>query len=195
MDGPGIQAKETAPGEAGLDRENRRNADRFEPYLGRLFGYARSLTNERDLALEMVQDCVVKALAAAEAPANEAAYRAWLFRILRNATYDHLRRRSKAPLPLDDEPEIPERPLREVEESLINRLTVRRGLAKLGRAQREIIAIVDIAGFTYAEAASLLDVPQGTVMSRLSRARRALLVAVSDENVHDLPLDRRRSQS
>lgn len=160
--------------------------DRLEPYLGRLFGYAISLTNDRDLALELMQDCMVKALAARAAPADEAAYRAWLFRILRNAAIDRWHNGAPATLCLDDEPDIPDPASVRVEESLINQLTVRAGMSCLSGAHREIIALVDIAGFSYAETAALLQVPVGTVMSRISRARRALLAAISEHNVYSL---------
>lgn len=160
---------------------------RLEPYLGRLFGYAFSLANERDLARELVQDCMVKALAARRAPNDEPAYRAWLFRILRNAAIDRLRNGGPPTLCLDDCSDLPEPASRRIEESLINRLTVRNGLAQLSGAHREIIALIDIAGFSYGEAADLLQVPEGTVMSRLCRARRALLAAISRDNIHSLP--------
>ena len=160
---------------------------RPKPYMGRLFGYALSLAGDRDLALELVQDCMVKALAAREPPAPEAAYRAWLFRILRNAAIDRLYNGTPASLSLEDQPEIADPTSLRVEESLINRLTVRSGIARLSGAHRDIIALIDIAGFSYAEAAGLLDLPLGTVMSRLSRARHALLEAISEDNVHSLP--------
>ena len=169
--------------------------DRLKPYMGRLFGYALSLANDRDLALELVQDCMVKALAAREAPAPEAAYRAWLFRILRNAAIDRLRNGAASPLSLEDEPDVPDPTSLKVEESLINRLTVRSGMARLSGAHRDIIALIDIAGLSYTEAAGLLDVPCGTVMSRLSRARHALLEAISEHNVHSLPRRRGGSRS
>jgi RNA polymerase sigma-70 factor (ECF subfamily) len=148
--------------------------DRLEPYLGRLFGYAISLTNDRDLALEVLQ------------PADETAYRAWLFRILRNAAIDRWRNGTPAMQPLDDVPEIADPASVRVEESLINRLTVEAGMTSLSGAHREIIALVDIAGFSYAETATLLEVPLGTVMSRLCRARRALLAAILEHNVYSL---------
>ncbi len=169
--------------------------DRSEPYLGRLFGYAFSLTNERDLALELVQDCMVKVLAAGEAPAPEAAYRAWLFRILRNAAFDRLRNGGPAMVCLDEEPDIADPASLRVEESLINQLTVRSGMTRLSGAHREIIALIDIAGFSYGEAAALLRVPVGRVMSRVSRARRALLAAISEHNVHSLARHRRGSRA
>jgi len=52
----------------------------------------------------------------------------------------------------------------------------------------EILGLIDIAGLSYAEAAKCLDVPTGTVMSRVSRARRALLEAIATSNVHELPV-------
>lgn len=169
--------------------------DRLEPYLGRLFGYALSLSNDRDLALELMQDCMVKALAARQAPGDEAAYRAWLFRILRNAAIDRIRNGAPAPLSLDEGPDVADPASLRVEESLINQLTVRAGMTCLSGAHREIIALVDIAGFSYAEAAALLQVPVGTVMSRVSRARRALLAAISEHNVHSLVRRRRGSRA
>lgn len=155
----------------------RRRQERIEPYLDRLYGFALSLAGSPDDAEDLVQECGVRALAARRAPRDEPAYRAWLFTILRNAFLDRLRRRSEIPV---EEPEAEVPPLdwsaiaRE-EQRLVNVLTVRAGLARLPLAQREIIALVDIAGFSYAEAAAQLGVPVGTVMSRLSRARQALL--------------------
>ena len=60
------------------------------------------------------------------------------------------------------------------------------GLAALEASQREIIAIIDIAGFSYAEAAGMLDIPIGTVMSRISRARTALLAEIRSSAVRPL---------
>jgi RNA polymerase sigma-70 factor, ECF subfamily len=51
---------------------------------------------------------------------------------------------------------------------------------------REIIALIDIAGFTYAEAADMLGVPSGTVMSRIARARAALLQSINASSVRPL---------
>jgi RNA polymerase sigma-70 factor (ECF subfamily) len=60
----------------------------------------------------------------------------------------------------------------------------------LPQAQREIIALVDLVGFSYAETAELLGAPIGTVMSRISRARRTLLEAIGSSNVHEPPYER-----
>jgi RNA polymerase sigma-70 factor (ECF subfamily) len=179
------QQKDHCRGSMGGEMAGNGN-NRLEPYMGRLFGFALSLTGNRDLALELVQDCSVKALAARQAPVDQAAFRAWLFRILRNAAIDRLSNGNPTLLCLDDEPETADPASLRVEESLINQLTVRAGMTSLSPAHRDIIALVDIAGFSYSEAAALLEVPVGTVMSRLSRARRALLAAISEHNVHSL---------
>ena len=68
----------------------------------------------------------------------------------------------------------------------IAKITVEQGLASLEPAQREIIALIDIAGFSYAEAADILAVPIGTIMSRISRARMALLAAIETTAVRPM---------
>ena len=60
-------------------------------------------------------------------------------------------------------------------------------MEKLGHDHRNIIALVDVVGFSYKEAAGVLDIEPGTVMSRLSRARRALLRHITGDNLYVLP--------
>ena len=68
----------------------------------------------------------------------------------------------------------------------IAKITVRQALLQLSQDMREIVVLVDLVGFSYAEAAEILDVPNGTVMSRLSRARAILLAIVEDVSVRVL---------
>ena len=166
---------------------------RIVPYLPRLFGYAFSITLDRDVSRDLVQDCAVKALRASRVPADEDAFRSWLFKILRNASIDQRRQamRRATTFVADAEPDQ-DRAWRP-DDSLINQITVQNGMRRLEPAQREIVALIDISGFSYAEAADHLDIPVGTVMSRLSRARRNLLSCLQDSNVHVLPRPRARS--
>lgn len=167
---------------------------RIETYLTRLYGYAISLVNDRELARDLVQDCAVKALSAVRVPRDEAAYRAWLFRILRNAFLDDRRRENGVPVVDKDLAEVEEdAQIWRYDDSMVSVLTVRLGLARLSQSHREIIALVDFGGFTYAEAADFLVVPVGTVMSRLSRAREALLETITESNVQPIPLHERRA--
>lgn len=153
---------------------------RIEPYLERLFGYAISLTGQRETAQDLLHEAVVRVLAARRVPEEERAYRAWLFRIVHNLFIDSLRRRRAAmeTAEADPEPALDWPQMQQQEQSLINVLTVRAALTRLSLAHREILALIDIAGFTYAEVAEQLDIPRGTVMSRVSRAREALLAAI-----------------
>ncbi|MCH7958336.1 MAG: RNA polymerase sigma factor [Proteobacteria bacterium] len=165
---------------------------RIEPYLSRLFGYARSLTSQRADADDLFQESVLKALRAKRVPNEKAAYRAWLFRILRNTFIDQIRRTGGDRRKLDGEPPLEPAQVWHHDDTLINALTVRNGMARLAPPHREIIALVDIAGFSYSETAEFLELPVGTIMSRLSRARQALLHTVETSNVHVLPVARTR---
>ncbi len=170
---------------------------RISNYLPRLFGYALSLAGDRHQAEDLVQDCALRALSARNVPEDEAAFRAWLFRILRNAFFDQLRRRRTRDAHAETEIEknLPGAEFWQGDERFITALTVKLEMAKMPRPQREIIALIDMVGLSYAEAAALLDVPVGTIMSRISRARRVLLDAVGASNVHELPVARRRTKN
>ncbi len=166
----------------------------LESYLGRLFGYALSLTNDREQARDLVQECALKALAAKRVPADQAAYRAWLFRILRNAFLDRRRRvGQRGPSAPIEEAETLNGEIWHSDVHLISAITVRLGMAKLSRPHREVLAVVDMAGFSYAEAARFLSVPVGTVMSRVSRARQALLVCIGESKVRPFPVQVRHA--
>ncbi len=151
--------------------------------LQRLFAFARTIMGDGDAARDLVQEAAARALSAGRVPDDAAAYRAWMFRIVRNAALDELRRRrTHAANP----PSVTSIDLWAYDNDRIAKITVEQGLATLPTAQREIIALIDIAGFSYAEAAELLGVPPGTVMSRVARARLALLAAIEVSTVRPM---------
>lgn len=76
------------------------------------------------------------------------------------------------------------------DERLINVLTVKLALEKLAPHDQEIIGLIDLAGLSYAETATVIGAPTGTVMSRISRAR--LLALVEDTNVRPIDVGKRR---
>jgi len=166
----------------------------IEPYLNRLYGFAYTLTQDRDDSYDLVQECALRALSAGRRPEDEPARRAWLFRILRNAFIDKCRR-GGVEVGLDGS--IDDR-ADDVDAGwcgdrrLIDVVTVRIAVAKLPTAQREVIALIDFVGLSYREAADVLGVAEGTIMSRLARARKALLDVMERENV--TPLARARGQ-
>ncbi len=150
--------------------------------LPRLVAFARTVVGDADLARDLVQEAAARALAARRVPVDRPAYRAWMFRIVRNAALDYLRQKQVR----DVTPPPPEVDLWGYDDARIAKITVEQGLASLDASQREIIALIDIAGFSYAEAADVLLIPIGTVMSRISRARGALLAAIEASAVRPL---------
>ncbi len=170
----------------------------IQSHAAQLYGYAVSLCADPTLAEDLAQETITKAIAARKAPQEQVAFRAWMFRILRNTFIDHTRRTGRfVSLDADDMSSSIDltngESLADLDDSLVNALTVRFALEKLKPAQREIIGLVDIAGFSYAEAAELLEVPAGTIMSRLSRARKSLADAIVDTNI--VPMPRRVGRS
>lgn len=156
----------------------------IETYLDRLYRFAFSLTQDHDRARDLVQECVLKAIESRRRPDSPEAYRAWLFRILRNCFIDRFRKmRSEVQLDEAESLAEDETAIWAGDQRLVDVITVRLALAKLPLAHREIIGLIDIIGLSYAEAAHVLEIAEGTVMSRLSRARKALLHLVAEENV------------
>jgi RNA polymerase sigma-70 factor (ECF subfamily) len=150
--------------------------------LPRLVAFARTLIGDADRARDLVQEAAARALAARNVPADAPAYRAWTFKIVRNAALDELRAKGPRNF-IDAEPDVD---IWRYDDAFIARITVNQGLAAIAPAHREIIALIDIAGFNYAEAAQILGVPAGTVMSRISRARGALLEAIESSSIRPL---------
>lgn len=151
--------------------------------LPRLIAFACTIVGNVETARDLVQEAAARAIAARRVPDQPQAYRAWLFRIVRNAAIDELRRNQ---LVLDHEPADANVDIWNFENACIARITVEQGLLTLAPPQREIIALIDIAGFSYAEAGEILSIPVGTVMSRIARARAALLAAIEVSTVRPL---------
>jgi len=147
--------------------------------LPRLRRYALSLTRSSTEADDLVQTACVKALAGASGWTPGTRFDAWVFRVLRNAWIDGLRRRKVAGVVADVEAvdgEVHE----PGERRAMAKLTlddVRRAIDALPADQREVVLLVCVEELSYREVAEVLDVPIGTVMSRLARARRRLAEA------------------
>jgi RNA polymerase sigma-70 factor, ECF subfamily len=156
----------------------------------RLFGYALTLTGDVERARDLLQQSALNALASGNVPSDRKAARAWLFKIIRNAWIDQYRRQK---MRTEDDSPIPiEGGGWGYEDRLIAEITVRQGLGRIDPLQREVIELVDLWSFRYADAAIVLDIPVGTVMSRLSRARLSLLEAIAGENLMPMEFLRRQ---
>jgi RNA polymerase sigma-70 factor (ECF subfamily) len=149
--------------------------------LPRLVAFARAILGDPDAARDLVQEAAARALAARRVPEDAPAYRAWMFRIVRNAALDELRRTKRQAIE-----ELAPVDLWHFDDARIAKITVEQGLTNLSPTHREIIALIDIAGFSYVEAGEILEVPAGTIMSRLARARSALLAAIDSSSVRPM---------
>lgn len=139
----------------------------------RLYRMAYAWSHDPHLADDLVQQTLYKALSNQKQLKDPAAAEAWLFRILSNCLKDHYRAKREM-LPADDlaipEERTPER--KSEQQQLVE--MVRHAVGRLPLPQRQVVTLVDLEGFTYASVAEILEIPVGTVMSRLCRGRRAL---------------------
>ncbi len=138
------------------------------------------MVRQKEDAEDLVQITAGKALKAANVPQCAVEYRKWLFRVLRNVFIDKYRKNQLSrSINYDADCER----LASPESSLSDVLTVRCALDSIKDEYKEIIYLVDIAGFSYSETSDIMKIPMGTVMSRLSRARRALLAVLSKKEI------------
>lgn len=139
----------------------------------RLQRMALAWCNDPVLADDLVQDTFARALEKQEQLRDENRLGGWLYKILHNIWMEHLRTR-KPELDIDDVEltctDCPEKQLSA--EQIVDQ--VRDAVAALPLTQRQVITLVDLEGCSYEQVALILDIPQGTVMSRLSRARDAM---------------------
>ena len=149
-----------------------------------LYGYAVALTRDTDQAADLLQDCMLRTMSSSRLPTDERALRSWLFSVMRNLWIDRLRAQRRRKAAHDDLcAERDASPATPHEDVVVNRIAVRQAFLQLSSDHRDVLALVDIGGFSYEETASLLDVPRGTVMSRVSRARLALAQMLSESQV------------
>lgn len=153
-----------------------------QPLVPALRRYARAMLRDRDDADDLVQDVLERALGGWSGRRKAASLRAWLFTILHNLALDQLRRTARRGRgePLETVPEAhlatPATQEKHVEQQDVLAL-----IALLPDDQRSLLLLIGVEELSYAEAAMVLNVPQGTVMSRLSRARERLRSMMEDE--------------
>jgi RNA polymerase sigma-70 factor (ECF subfamily) len=139
----------------------------------RLYRMAYAWTHNPHLADDLVQQTVLKALNNQKQLKNMAAAEAWLFRILSNCLKDHHRAKREVLSPEEIEILDTRTPERETHQQQLVEM-VREAVQSLPLPQCQVVTLVDLEGFTYASVAEILEIPVGTVMSRLCRGRRAL---------------------
>ena len=144
--------------------------------LPRLRRFAYALTGSRDDGDDLVQGAAEKALSRLHQWQPGTRLDSWLFRIAQNLWRDQLRaRKTRGPSvdPILAE-EIEGEDGRDAIETQMLLEKTRRAVGALPEEQREVIVLVSVEGFSYKEAAETLDIPIGTIMSRLARARKTI---------------------
>ncbi|SEQ33037.1 RNA polymerase sigma-70 factor, ECF subfamily [Devosia sp. YR412] len=150
--------------------------DQVEACVPALRRYARALTRNVDLADDLVQDCLERAIAKRGLFRPTGPVRAWLFAILLNLHRNALRssRRRGEQVDIDS---LPEFSTPAAQPGHIALAELARAIETLPSEQKEALLLVTLEGIPYAEAAGITGVPIGTLMSRLGRARAALRIA------------------
>lgn len=153
------------------------------PHLEDLWRYGRVLTRNDADADDLVQEALVRALSLASSYDGSRPLLPWLIAVVRNTflsgvTRENSEKRRREVYAVSYDPVL--LPSQEHSAELAN---VRQALLSLPTDQAEVLHLVGVLGFSYSDVADLLDMPKGTVMSRLSRARAALRDRM--ENVKD----------
>jgi len=176
---------ESEPRELAIEARNRvRFEEEALELADQVYRVARRLVSTREEAEDLVQETYARAFRSWRSYTPGTNMRAWLLRILTNLNIDKGRRQQRTP---------DEQPLEEGDYFLYNRMEQAGGASETERVVerlsrddivgamsavpedfRDVIVLVDIGDFTYADAAQILDIPIGTVMSRLHRGRRIL---------------------
>lgn len=152
--------------------------------IPRLRRYARALTGDTNRADDLVQDTLERAWSRLHLWRESGDLRAWLFTILHNVFANNARRYSREPtwVPLSETvlPGEIQPPL----EVALDLHDLQVALAKLSKEQREILLLVGLEQMSYHEVATILQLPIGTVMSRLARARERLRQLLQETTLH-----------
>jgi len=160
-----------------------------------VYRVARRLVGSREEAEDLMQETYARAFRSWRSYTPGTNLRAWLLRILTNLNIDRGRRRQRAPemQPLEEgdyflynKLEEASREPRSEQDLVVDRLSqddVVAALSAVPHDFRDVVVLVDIGDFTYQDAAQILDIPIGTVMSRLHRGRRILKTSLAEQTV------------
>lgn len=152
----------------------------IQQHWQKLYAMAYAWTHDVHLSKDLVQETLSKAWRNRHQLQDENAVHAWLYRILANCWHD-MGRKKRDFVNIDDielmDHDDPEN--QQQKKELIAR--VRQALQNLSADQRQVITLIDLEEYSYGEVADILQVPIGTVMSRLCRARRKLLAEIKQD--------------
>src|SRR5205823_4285109 len=142
--------------------------------IPRLRRYARALTRDAARADDLVQSCLVRAISKEHLWQAGTDLRAWLFTILHNQNVNEVRRLAREGLTVTVDDLAPVLAMAPSAGALLQLRDLERAISLLPEEQRQVILLVGLEGMRYEEVAAVLDIPIGTVRSRLSRGRENL---------------------
>jgi RNA polymerase sigma-70 factor, ECF subfamily len=162
----------------------------LERHVDRVHAVCRRIVVDPHDALDAAQEALIAAARGIASFDGRAAFTTWLYRVTTNAALDELRRRARRPIPVDQLPE-PAATTSSGPERVEARLDVDAALAELPEEFRVAVVLRDLCDLDYAEIATVLDIPPGTVRSRIARGRSALADALGNrEPLADRPMER-----
>jgi RNA polymerase sigma-70 factor, ECF subfamily len=160
----------------------------FARHRDRLWAVALRTTGDREEAADALQDALISAYKAAGSFRGDSAVTTWLHRIVVNACLDRMRRRqTRATVQLPEEGPHEPADSRDRVAERETRMVVEEALRQLPAEQRAAIVLVDVEGWSVAETAAMLGVPEGTVKSRCARGRARLAVLLGHLRNPDEP--------
>ncbi len=154
-------------------------ADQLVAFLPNLRRFAISLCRSREIADDLVQAACERALVNSHRFEPGTRFDAWMFQILRNLWIDRIRRQKTSGIPdaIEDRHDLVGSHGERDAEARLTLKSVSEAIAELPDDQREVLLLICVEELSYQEAADVLGVPMGTVMSRLARARKNLATA------------------
>lgn len=159
--------------------------------IPRLRRYARALTRDAARADDLVQSCLVRAIAKEHLWEPGTDLRAWLFTILHNQNVNEIRRSVREGVLVAVEDVAPVLTVAPRAASSLQLRDLERAIRLLPEEQRQVILLVGLEGMRYEEVAAVLDIPIGTVRSRLSRGREMLRRSMDINEESGLTTDHR----
>ncbi len=160
------------------------------PHLDAAYNLARWMVRDEHAARDVVQDAFLRAMRYFDSMHGDQA-RPWVLGIVRNCCLSWIEAQQRRPEMLELDEQAPEAleasrssSPPEMLEARQQRVQVDSAIAALSPPLREVIVLREIEGLAYAEIAAIVDVPMGTVMSRLSRARAELKIALAELRKH-----------
>ena len=146
-----------------------------------MFRIAFSWCHDEMLADDLVQDTLTKALLSLNQLKKPDVLEPWVISILNNVWRDHLRRQKEF-IDIDDHVLISHENPENIHERERTVQRVREAIGLLPMGQRQVISLVDLEGLSYNDVSQILEIPVGTVMSRLNRARNAMINKLRNES-------------